>query len=290
MCDRFDGVRAWARRAWPDQDWGRAEARHGAFHEVLVLPGGPVARVAEGLDQERRVARETLVMSLMANLDLPVPVPTPVSVPVTLAGRTGMLTSFVPGQPLHDAAWPDVRDQLMVLLGALQQTRLRDLHRSLPKPREWCGGASWPDIVHDRLISLLPTSAQEEAARVVADLLVAEQGAEPGLAHGDFGLHNVLWSGSNVSGLIDFDHCCWGDPAMDIAPLVGAFHAGAVTGVVDADTVRRAMYHRATLSLQVAAAAELAGKRALRDHALGNFAQRLAEGTLYDPGGELPAT
>jgi hypothetical protein len=50
------------------------------------------------------------------------------------------------------------------------------------------------------------------------------------------------------------------------------------------------MRHRASLPLQVAAAAELTGDQHLRDHALTNFTTRLAAGTLYDPAGARPTT
>jgi hypothetical protein len=46
--------------------------------------------------------------------------------------------------------------------------------------------------------------------------------------------------------------------------------------------------HRASLVLQLAAAAELLGAAALREHALGNFVARARAGTLYDPGRRAP--
>jgi aminoglycoside phosphotransferase (APT) family kinase protein len=115
-----------------------------------------------------------------------------------------------------------------------------------------------------------------------------ERESAPGCVHGDFGLHNVLWQSATARGLIDFDHLAWGDPAIDVAPLVGSFSAAQLSGDFDRELLRRAMFHRASLSLQVAAAAELAGDRALRDHALGNFTGRLRAGTLYDPAGTSP--
>jgi hypothetical protein len=89
--------------------------------------------------------------------------------------------------------------------------------------------------------------------------------------------------------LIDFDHLGRGDPAIDVAPLLGQFSAATLGGDFAPELIRRAMIHRASLSLQVAAAAEVAGNAPLRDHALGNFADRVRAGTLYDPGGSRPA-
>jgi aminoglycoside phosphotransferase (APT) family kinase protein len=113
-------------------------------------------------------------------------------------------------------------------------------------------------------------------------------GVPPALVHGDFSPHNLLWDGDGVAGLIDFDHACVGDPAMDIAPLIGFFGATAVGSIVDAPTLERGMLHRASLSLQVAAAADLLGDEALRHHALKNFVTRTRARTLYDPGGRAP--
>ena len=76
--------------------------------------------------------------------------------------------------------------------------------------------------------------------------------------------------------------------ALDAAPLIGAFGTRQVAQIAAPAERQRAMYHRATLSLQIAAAAELAGKADLRNHALGNFVRRRDEGTLYDPGQSRP--
>ena len=68
-----------------------------------------------------------------------------------------------------------------------------------------------------------------------------------------------------------------------------SFHgASSVMPLGEPDEIRRAMLHRATLPLQVAAAAHLAGLGSLRNHALGNFERRAVEGTLFDPSGERP--
>ena len=72
---------------------------------------------------------------------------------------------------------------------------------------------------------------------------------------------------------------------MDVAPLIGAFGANAIAEVASEELLDRGMYHRASLPLQAAAAAELVGHHALRDHALGNFSRRVTSQTLYDPEG-----
>ncbi|EYR63488.1 hypothetical protein N866_20270 [Actinotalea ferrariae CF5-4] len=285
-------ARGWAAAAWPDDDWSRARVEHGAFHEVLVLPTGPVARLTDGRGHRERTQREAAVTSVVAGLDLGVPVPTPLSEPVTADGVTGVLVSRVAGEPRSASHWSDVRHGMVQLLD-----RLRAVHRdgataALPPVRSWCGGASWPALVREQLAPRLPPSARSTAARVVADVLEAEAEADACLVHGDLGLHNVLWpdagDDAGLTGLIDVDHAAWADPAVDVAPLVGAFGVQQLAADVEPDLLHRAMVHRATLSLQVAAAAELAGRTALRDHALATVARRVAEGTLYEPHGLRP--
>lgn len=92
-----------------------------------------------------------------------------------------------------------------------------------------------------------------------------------------------------MAGLIDLDHACVGDPAIDLAPLIGFHGLQPIRPLADPETLRRALIHRATLPLQVAAAAHLNGSYELRDHALNNFATRNARGTLFEPTGMTPA-
>jgi aminoglycoside phosphotransferase (APT) family kinase protein len=134
------------------------------------------------------------------------------------------------------------------------------------------------------------------AADVVEEMLDAENGVPTAPVHGDLGMHNILWHESEdpsaelrISGLIDLDHAALADPAIDVAALLGQFGGAAVGSVVEPPTLRRAMLHRATLSLQVAASAELRRDYSLRDFALDNFTRRWDARTLYDPDGRVPS-
>jgi aminoglycoside phosphotransferase (APT) family kinase protein len=256
---------------------------YGAFHQVAVS-GDVVARVASGKDHKQRVGCEALALQQTAAMDLPFDMPRLLSGPITIAGGSGILTTRVFGQQIEAARWSAVCDAFRTAIDALHQVPARR-GAGLPSPRTWCGGRTWPDLVEGRLASHLPIDAARRAVVVVSDVLEAEQASPPTLVHGDFGLHNLFWESGRVSGVIDFDHACWGDPAIDIAPLIGMFGAGQVGELVDRAVVQRAMMHRASLPLQVAAAAELTGDSKLRDHALHNFSKRLEERTLHDPYG-----
>jgi hypothetical protein len=276
---------AWAQDAWPDRSWSGSRTVHGAFHQV-VLAGKHAARMARGADHRARVQREAHLLRAAGRVSLRYSVPLLIDGPVSRGNRTGFLTTVVAGEPRESGHWPEVRDGLLAILGELALVQLPDA--AAPSARTWCGGPDWPGIVGDRLGRHIPDGLTGQAAAVVTSVVAVEQESSPGFVHGDFGLHNILWRWGAPSGLIDFDNLAWADPAIDVAPLVGHFSAAELSRDFDRGILRRAMFHRASLPLQVAAAAELAGDGALRDHALRNFADRALRGTLYDPGGTSP--
>lgn len=264
---------------WPEQDWSGAAVHHGAFHLVLVPDAGPVLRATLGSSGLDRSLREARVLRRIAALGLAYAVPDVVAGPTGIEGAGVVLIERLPGEAAED---PSVLDAGLLDDYAAVQADLGSVDvdgLDLPGPREWCGGERWPELVAEVLVPLLGEAGAAAQARVAA-VIEAEDGVDARLCHGDLGPHNLLREGGRVTGLIDWDHACLGDPAIDLAPLVGFHGADAVAGLADADTLARARVHRATLSLQVAAAAHLCGLRSLRDHALGSFVRRHQEGTL----------
>ncbi|AYF75659.1 aminoglycoside phosphotransferase family protein [Nocardia yunnanensis] len=216
------GVIPWLADVWPDHDWARAMLRKGCFHHVAVT-GTAVARVSCHGTQPERLAREHAVLSALEGLALPVECPRPLSTVVDRGGYSGMLVSVVPGAERSDWGWEALGGGLGELMRQLHEVEIVVGEGVLPAPRSWCGGRGWPDIVEDQVIAGLVPEVARVARVVVEDLLAAEADAQFGFVHGDFGPHNVLWSDEGVSGVIDFDHCCIGDPAMDLASLISFF-------------------------------------------------------------------
>jgi Ser/Thr protein kinase RdoA (MazF antagonist) len=235
--------------------------------------------------QPQRLAREHALLTAVAAMELPVAHPRALPGIADRADRTAMLVTTVPGTERPQPDWDPVAGPLIALL--------RDLHAAGPvpaaPPRAWCGGPHWPDIVADSVIPALPADCATAADRVVRELLAAERDAPIGFVHGDFGPHNILWRGDEICSLIDFDHSCAGDPAIDYASLISFYGADAIRGRTrDPALVDRALRHRAGFTLQLAAAAVLVGDARLFGHTIGNFTTRLRAGTLHDPGGSTP--
>ena len=266
--------------AWPDLPWEDAAFRHGAFHHVAVLGTSTVVRVASGSEHSRRTQSEHQNLRILAAMDLPFRIPVALSEPRSGPAWSAQLTSFVPGDHRTGLSWADVREPLDVVLAGFRGAGQPP--GPLRPVRQSCGGEHWPGVV-DRILHPLDRATRTAAGRAVANVLDAESAAGTTLVHGDFGLHNIMWTGTQLSGVVDLDNACIGDPAIDLAPLIGAFGSSKVADLADQDTIARARTHRASLPLQVAAAAELVNDSKLRDFALGNFQARFLTGTLEDP-------
>lgn len=278
-----DAAEVWhrLREIWPDLEWDALETRHGAFHHVALLGDSAVVRATFARDHERQAQAEHENLRVIADAGLPYAVPRPLHGPYTAGGWSATAMTVVGGEQRADLPWPHVRDEMERVLKAFASAPVGRL-AGLRPVRDWCGGDRWPQIV-DRIVAGLQPEEASAARHVVSDVVVLEEPRHLVLAHGDFGMHNLLWEGDEITGIIDFDNTCLADPAIDLAPLIGAFGSAAVLEIADAGTVARASVQRASLSLQVAAAAQLAGDVGLRDFALQNFVRRYRAGTLYEP-------
>lgn len=277
---------------WPEHGWRESDLHRGAFHLVLTAPGGPSLRATLGRCGRERSRREANTLLTLESARLALTIPRVLDGPHWAESPRTWITSLttVPGSPTDDLTTCSV-PRLSAYAETLNTLRAASsaCGSSLPPVRAWCGGDRWPDIVQRDLIPRLEAPVGAVAAERVESLLEAESHAVPMLCHGDFGPHNILWSEEKVASIIDFDHACMGDPAVDIAPLISFHGSSSVASLGSPEEIQRAMLHRATLPLQVAAAARLAGLGQLRDHALANFARRLAERTLFDPAGKTPS-
>lgn len=276
-------VMSWTKTVFPEFDWSSVQMTAGAFHRVLIGPE-TVARIVRGTAHRERAARETRILIALSGLDLGVHVPDLVGSERTFEDWTGYVVTRVPGEPSESRPWADVRE---VLEDVLARFAAVTVPAGLPPARSWCGGDRFAAIVEERLAPLLGPHG-DLVRHVVADLEALPSGPRV-LVHGDFGPHNLLWDAGRPVSLIDLDHACVNDQAMDVATLIGRYGADQVGDIVSDALLSRGMVHRATLPLQVAAAGELAGRASLRDHGLANFAARAEAGTLYDPGGRLPS-
>jgi len=213
--------------AWPHLEWNEAVFKHGAFHHVAVLGASAVVRVARGAGHASRTHSEYQNLRTLGDVDLPFRIPLAMSEPFSGPSWSAQVSSCIPGERRSGISWEQARGPLeLVLTGLREAASPRGQLRSV---RQWCGGQQWPAIV-DQIIQPLDKAAKTAARKAVEEVLDEETGVETSLVHGDFGLHNIMWCGDQLSGVIDLDNACIGDPALDLAPLIETFgSAGSLT-------------------------------------------------------------
>lgn len=278
-----------AETLWPEHSWMGAQRRHGAFHEVIISKDGPVARIQIGTHARERAEREYRIKKAFEQITFPVPVPRALSEPTEAAGRVFILVSRVPGEPVSDLNAIDESrlESYRILLDGFHTAQVPS-GVEFPETNAWCGGKNWHELITGQLWEYVPAEHRRFAEQAIEASKAYEQSVSPVLVHGDFGPHNILWKGGKPSGIIDIDNVQIGDPALDIAPLVGFHGASKVKDLCDDATLNRALVYRCLLPLKVAAAAHLCDLTGMRDHAFRNFAARGVSKTLFDPEGSTP--
>ena len=145
---------------------------------------------------------------------------------IEVAGRPAMLFAYVSGEELErDDVTPDRCRAIGGQLGELHALAPR-FRLERPNPYRWSRVAGWvtelePDGGGDPLVApSLPMMREElEASRVLPP-------GPRGLVHGDLFLDNVLWVGSRVSAVLDWEMSCVDALAYDLAVMVNAWCYG----------------------------------------------------------------
>jgi aminoglycoside phosphotransferase (APT) family kinase protein len=174
----------------------------GTTAALFAIDGGVLRWYEDGtfLDEEPdAVAREVAALAALA--DTPVPAPGLVAWSTDPAA---VLMTLVPGEHRLDSAGAgavlDVLERIHAVdPGSLAAWSYRGYHedRDLPRPRWWRDGRLW-----DRALAL-------SAARPTS--------VEPVVIHRDFHPGNVLWVGSEISGVLDWGNACLGPASFDLA-------------------------------------------------------------------------
>ena len=257
-------------RLLPDAEPGDFAVREGQFHLVVIGTDRVVCLPRTGA-AAARLPRRAAVLRVLAGFDLGFRVP----VPLEEGGGDGtgeqpfLVLSRVPGAPLTAEVLDDpqvaevVADQYVGLLAGLARAGAdAGVRAALPAPEDrWQRFAA---EVRAELFGLMSAGgrrrAEEELGAVegLPDLTAA-------VVHGDLGPENVLWESVDglprLSGVVDWDEVCLGDPAEDLAAL-GAGYGNSLLrrvltlgGWADHETTARIAAIAATFALQQALAA-----------------------------------
>lgn len=243
----------------------------GENNTVLAVGGEYVFRFPRNQTALRRLRAEaTLLSRIGRSSPVPLPAPTHVRVDAPL-GSAFMGYRILPGAPFSAETWlglnPAGRERVAATLGGF----LAWLHGL---PFGVAAGIELPrtdEKEHWRRLSerfeqiLFPHMSQVGREKVAEEYRQYTMGAGAGripscLIHGDFGPSNILYDTGRgtVAGIIDFGSCRWGDPAVDIAALIGPMGYRGIGELIAREyagvpgLMPRARYYASTFALQEA--------------------------------------
>jgi aminoglycoside 2''-phosphotransferase len=213
--------------------------RGGQRSHVLVVNESVIFKFPRMPDGVEEFVRESALLRRLRGR-LPLPIPEPVYENLDSVTIETLFLGYVrlPGQPLwretllaqSEPAQTTIAKQLGHFLQALHATPTESLGVALPiqdTHQSWTG-------LHTRIVEKLFPCMRSESRRLVSahfEPYLEEPGAlahAPVLRHGDFGPTNILFdsSTSQLSGVIDFASVALGDPAVDLASMLGPFGYG----------------------------------------------------------------
>lgn len=216
----------------------------GSSHLVVEIDKRISVRIAKNPAARANLARRSEVLRRLPEYDFQIP--RPLTGTKTVKGHTAVGLTWVEGS--HRTA--DVpAETLRHLLEQLWETDTSDFDSYLDRPGQHWGGHRRRHVILDEVVPLLlprNRALAREAIHDLADLDVVT----PRLVHSDLMSRNMLWQGRSLSGVIDWDHACLGDPAQDVASLALCFGWDTLDSVLDPDIMRRARLHARIVPMQ----------------------------------------
>lgn len=132
---------------------------------------------------------------------------------------------MLPGRPFWGNELP--KDEARQRKLAQQLARFLNALHSIPRENSNQGDPllKWQTFysrVQVDLFKFMSEQGRQKVVNCIEDFLVRENFCYQNvLIHGDFGPTNILWDGEDITGVIDFGSAKLGDPATDIASLMG---------------------------------------------------------------------
>lgn len=157
------------------------------------------------------VANEFKLLRWLKAAGLPVSAPLFAVDSEELFGAPFLVIEYIEGAPdLAAQIAPESIEQMAAHLVQIHRTSLGDQTESLP--------AYMPRFVHqrDRVYpdpSLRPAEIRDALRRAWP----SRSTHAVGLLHGDYWPGNLLWNGSDLVGVVDWEEACIGDPLADVA-------------------------------------------------------------------------
>lgn len=216
----------------------------GSAHLVVGIDGRLCVRIAKSPQARRSMARRTEVLRRLP--DFGFDVPRPVTRIRTRRGFAAVGLTWIPGEHRRSIEGPS---ELCRLLEQLWATDTSGFDAFLDRPGQHWGGHRRRRVMLDEVVPRLLPRNRDLARQAIRDLAELEP-VQPQLVHSDLTWHNMVWHGSELSGVIDWDHASLADPAQDVASLASAYGWDRLARCVAPEVLDRARLHARIVPMQ----------------------------------------
>ena len=225
------------RRVYPDFEITEASLDEtGQNNAVLLVNGTFIFRFPKYAEGREQLAREfAILQGIRGYITLPIPEPRFLNFGSHTTGEAFLGYPLIPGEPLRTAILQTIRDEAKRNVLAVQLANfLRELHQ-VPAASAIAYALEvrdtvdeWTGIFARIQAKLFQYMRADAVTQVTSDFEVFLCELEkwdyvPTLKHGDFGPTNILFDSDAcaIRGIIDFGGSGLGDPAYDVAGLLG---------------------------------------------------------------------
>lgn len=216
----------------------------GSSHLVVEIDKRISVRIAKNPAARKNLARRSEVLRRLPDYNFAIP--RPLTQTITIKGHTAVGLTWVNGS--HRMAGVPAAS-LATLLEELWDTETAGFDGFLDRPGQHWGGHKRRHVMLDEVVPMLLPRNRELAREAISDLAELDV-VQPRLVHSDLMSHNMLWQGDDLSGVIDWDHACLGDPAQDVASLALCFGWDTMDKVLPPEIMHRARLHSRIVPMQ----------------------------------------
>ncbi|MDO5618356.1 phosphotransferase family protein [Kocuria sp.] len=216
----------------------------GSSHLVVEIDKRISVRIAKNPTARQNLSRRSEVLRRLPEYSFEIP--RPLTETKTVKGHTAVGLTWVEGTHRTGGVPAQVLGQLLEQLWATDTTPFESL---LDRPGQHWGGHRRRHVILDEVVPLLLPRNRELAREAIHDLAELDV-VTPRLVHSDLTSHNMLWKDRQLTGVIDWDHACMGDPAQDVASLALCFGWETLEAVVPPEIMRRARLHARIVPMQ----------------------------------------
>ncbi|MFW6109688.1 MAG: aminoglycoside phosphotransferase family protein [archaeon] len=211
-------------------------------NQVIEINNELIFRFTRREETRKQHIKELELLPIL-NERLTLKVPNPIYARTNGKPPHYMAYKRIPGEPLTRKAAKSLNQDYLIETICNFLSELQDTPISLFSQVPVYTGEEWRDKyrelfsqVIEKITPMLETSTVEAIAEVFDEPLNASDFFDyvPTLIHRDLTSEHILYSGDQITGVIDWGDACFGDPAFDLTGFIMDYDSTLVENLIDA--------------------------------------------------------